>query len=274
MRYITANILKGRKRISHSHKGDYGRVLIVGGSIDFAGAPTLAALAAKAVLRSGADIVILSAPSSIAWAVNAICPDIITKKFKGDYFKLSHAKEIIKQAKKCDVVQIGCGIGRKSGSFIKKIIKIKAPKVIDADAIKAISLKDVDNAIITPHQKELEILMKNSKLKYSKDNNENIKKIRKIIRNNVILIKGPIDIVFSKNRLIKNKTGNAVMTKAGTGDVLAGLAAGFLAQTKDLFKSACMAAYINGKTGDYLLKKRGRTFIASDLVENLHEVYR
>ena len=91
--------------------------------------------------------------------------------------------------------------------------------------------------------------------------------------NNVLLAKGATDIIISRNKIAYNRTGNQGMTKAGTGDVLAGLAVGFLAKTKDLFKSAIAAAYINGHVGDILLKKKkGYTFIASDLVEDLGKI--
>lgn len=260
------------KRKRTARKGDFGTVLIIGGSTDFAGAPILAATAAKSVLRAGADIAKLAAPARVAWAANAISPDIITKKYKGDYFMEKHVKDIIREAEKADVIQIGCGIGRKKETerFVKKVVKkltsLKKFMVIDADALKAIRIQDVDHSILTPHKTEFRILLKNSRL--------NEKNFRKKLDNNIILLKGPIDMIISKDKTAYNRTGNPVMTKGGTGDVLAGLCAGFLAQTKDLFRSACMAAYLNGKVGDYLLKKKGRTFIASDIVENLHIGFR
>ena len=99
--------------------------------------------------------------------------------------------------------------------------------------------------------------------------------LNKRIKNNIILLKGPIDAVISKNKIIYNKTGNAGMTKAGTGDVLAGLCVGFLAQTKDLWQSAVNAAYFNGLIGDILLKKKkGFTYLASDMVWEIKRVIR
>ena len=80
--------------------------------------------------------------------------------------------------------------------------------------------------------------------------------LQKHVGSNVIILKGPVDVVISKNNIKYNKTGNSGMTKAGSGDVLAGIAAGFLAQTKDLFISACASVYINGQIGDILLKKK------------------
>ena len=92
-------------------------------------------------------------------------------------------------------------------------------------------------------------------------------------KNNVILLKGEIDAIISKGKIKYNKTGNAGMTKAGTGDVLAGLCVGFLAQSKDLFQSAVNAAYFNGLIGDILLKKKkGFTYLASDMVEEIKKL--
>ena len=168
-------------------------------------------------------------------------------------------------------------------------------KVVDADGIKALSTADLGNSIITPHIKELEIFMKNSKInnKIIKNivNEKNIERkslmTRKAIKllgiknnkknffenNNIVLLKGKIDAVISKDNILFNKTGNAGMSKAGTGDVLAGLTAGFLAQSKDLLRSAVNAAYFNGLIGDILLKKKkGFSYLASDMVEEIKKI--
>jgi hydroxyethylthiazole kinase-like uncharacterized protein yjeF len=269
MRFITKSILKMKKRDPNARKGFFGKTLVIGGEENFVGAPAMAASAAVTVLRSGADLVAVAAPAKVSWAINCISPDIITKKIPCSYFKKKHAAQIIRMAKEFDVVLIGPGLGRHKDTleFARKIAReIKKPKVIDADALKAIRIQEVSNAILTPHKREFEILLKNSRIKE--------KDLRKKIGNNIILLKGPVDRIISKKRVAFNKTGNAVMTKAGTGDVLAGLCAGFAAQRIDLFKAACMGAYLNGKVGDYLLKKKGRTFIASDLIYNIHKVFR
>lgn len=269
MKCLTRSILKMKKRKETSRKGDFGSVLVIGGSEDYIGAPAMAAMAAEAVLRSGADLVTVAAPAKTAWAVNCISPDTITKKIKCRYFKKSHAEQIVKLAEKFDVVLIGPGLGREKETlaFAKEVSRrIKKPKVIDADCLKAIRIQDIGNAILTPHQKEFEILLKNSRLTE--------KNLRKKLGNNIILLKGHIDMIISKDKVACNKTGNPVMTKGGTGDVLAGLCAGFLAQGDDLFTAACRAAYLNGAVGDYLLRTKGRAFIASDLIRNMRKVFR
>jgi NAD(P)H-hydrate epimerase len=240
-------------------KGQNGKVLIIGGSREYVGAVALAGLAA---LRSGIDWVTVAAPEKVGWAINALSPDLVVKKYKA-----FTVKEILKEEKKYDIVLIGNGIGMKVSSFVKKYLKeSKKPLVIDADAIKVASLDLVNNAIFTPHKKEFELLMRNSKIK-------NKLQLKKKIKNNEILLKGKTDKIITKTKTFYNKTGNAGMTKAGTGDVLAGLAAGFYAQTKNNVKAAKLAAHYNGLIGDILLKKhKGYTYLASDMVEEIKRV--
>ena len=285
MKYLTKKDIKIPKRNSKSHKGDNGKVLVIGGSKDYVGAVALAGLAA---LRSGADWVTVAVPEKVGWAISALTLDLVVKKYKGDYFSLKNSSEIIKLSNGFDAVLIGNGIGVniETKKFIKKIIKNKKLKVIDADGIKSSSIDIVGDSIITPHNKELEIFLLNSNIdkktikkiineksiiKKSKLIKKNLKKF--LNKNNVILLKGEVDAIISKDKIKLNKTGNAGMTKAGTGDVLAGLCVGFLAQSRDLFQSAVNAAYFNGLIGDILLKKKkGFTYLASDMVDEIKKL--
>ncbi len=256
--------MKPKNRRKDSHKGQNGRILLVGGSKEYVGAAALAGLAG---LRCGADTVVICAPEKVAWAINCLSPDLITRKFKGEYFKTSHAKEIIAMCKKFDVLLIGNGIGKKSNAFVRKIVRSPMPKVIDADALKAIRIQDVKNAVLTPHAKEFEILLKNSRR--SKDN------FRKALGSSIILLKGPIDRIISQSRIKLNRTGNPGMTKGGTGDVLAGLVAGFISQGYGLFAASYQAAFYNCRIADLLLKrKKGFAYLASDMVNDIKKVLR
>ncbi len=263
MQYIIKKNIILPKRKKDSKKGDNGRVLVIGGSRNYVGAVALAGLAA---LRTGVDWVTAAVPEKVGWAINALTSDLVVKKYKGDDFCASRAKDILKFEKNFDAVLIGNGIGMHASSFVKKYVKeAKKPLVIDADALKSIKLQDVRNSILTPHKKEFEILLKNSKL--NKNN------FRKHLKNNIILLKGPVDQIISTSKTYYNKTGNAGMTKAGTGDVLAGLCVGFLGQRLSLMQSAINAAYFNGLIGDILLKKKkGFTYLASDMVEEIKKV--
>ncbi|MBI2654219.1 NAD(P)H-hydrate dehydratase [Candidatus Woesearchaeota archaeon] len=286
MKFITKKEVKLPQRKVDGHKGDNGLVLAVGGSEDFVGAIALAGLAA---LRSGCDLVKIIAPEKVALAINAYSPDLITAKLKGSHLKLKYSNIIKKSMEKFDVLLIGNGIGlnAETKKFCKKAIRsIEKFKVIDADAIKSVSMQDAENSIITPHSKELEYFLINSRI-----NKSTIKKINKekniikksqlikkttqkfLNKDNIILLKGKIDAIISKNKIFYNKTGNAGMTKGGTGDVLAGLCAGFLAQSKDLLQSAINSTYFNGLIGDILLKKKkGFTYLASDMVEEIKRI--
>ncbi|MEA3515136.1 MAG: NAD(P)H-hydrate dehydratase [Nanoarchaeota archaeon] len=274
MRYISSKDISLKPRKATAHKGNFGKVLIISGSKDYVGAPALAGLAA---LRAGSDLSIIAAPEKTAWAINCLSPDLITRKFPGDYFMLKHAKEAIRLAMSADAVLIGCGLGLKSGKFISKVVDgIGTPLVLDADAIKSVSLKQVDHAVFTPHSKELKMLLTNSgygRINKIKDKKKKMHELQKVLNHNIILLKGNIDMIISKDKIAYNKTGNPGMTKGGTGDALAGLAAGFIAQGYNLFDSCCWAAYINGMAGDILLKKKkGYFFIASDIVEDIGKI--
>ena len=257
------------KRKKTARKGDFGTVLIIGGSKEFVGAPGLAAISA---LRSGVDIVNVAAPEKIAYAINKYSLDLITTKLKGDFLTKKHLNELLKKSEKFDSVLLGNGLGlrKETQAFVKNFVrKCKKQIVLDADAIKAVKgMKFNKNVLLTPHAKEFEIL---SGKKLTKNLKENIKLVKDFAKNKtcVILLKGKVDILSDGNKVKLNKTGNVRMTVAGTGDVLAGICAAFTALTKDLFTSACAAAYLNGLAGDKLYKKRKNTFIASDIFDEI-----
>ncbi len=265
MRYLTkADIRKLAllKRKDNSHKGDNGKVLLVGGSQDYVGALALAGVAA---LRSGVDNVTVVAPGKVAWALNTLTPDIITKKYDCLYFDKKHVSSIVKFAKDFDCVLIGNGIGRRSHLFcvdlVRKLSEKSKPLVIDADAVKAISLGDVKSAILTPHKREFQILLENSHIRKLQ--------LKKHIGNNTIVVKGSVDAIYFGRTVKYNKTGNPAMTVGGTGDILAGLCAGFYAQTKDAPNSAMAATYINGLCGDIIRGEIGDGLIASDMLKKI-----
>lgn len=268
-------------RKKNSHKGENGSVLVIGGSEEFVGGITLVGLAA---LRAGCDVVTIAAPERVAWTVNRTSPDLIAHKVKG-VFTVKKAKEFIKLSDRFDAVLIGSGITRKADKFCHYFIK-KSPslKVIDSDALKGLSFRDFSNSVLTPNETELEMMLVNSNKEFllPKLRVSNAKEKAEILHgnlryflqnNNVLLVKGSTDIIISKNRIAYNRTGNQGMTKAGTGDVLAGLVVGFLAKTKDAYKSSVAASFINGFVGDLLLrKKKGYSFIASDIIADLKHI--
>ena len=287
MRFISNKNIVTPTRAKDAIKGDSGKVLVIGGSEDYVGAVALAGIAA---LRAGVDWVTVAAPEKVGWAVNALSPDLVVKKFPCKNFTEKFVGQLLKFEKCFDAVLIGNGLGLHAKGFAKKFIKnSKKPLVIDADGLKAIGLQDCDNALLTPHLGELRILLENSGVSHeiisfvsNKKMNlkKRVEKIKGLLggkfasKNPVILLKGPIDAIISKDIIVYNKTGNPGMAKAGTGDVLAGLCVGFLGRGLSLFQSAVNAAYINGALGDLLLKKKkGYSFIASDLVGDREHVF-
>ena len=280
MNFNQVKKLMDRKKTSR--KGENGHALVIGGSDEYVGAVILAGLAA---LRAGCDVATVAAPEKVAWAVHQYTPDLMTYKVKGTSFNIKNAKEMVKYADKFDAVLIGNGITRKADKFCQYFVhKSQKLKVIDADALRTLSFKDFNNSIITPNETELEVMLVNSNKEFllPKLREANAKEKAEILQgnlryflqnNNVLLVKGPTDLIISANKIAYNRTGNQGMTKGGTGDVLAGLAAGFLAKSKDLFKSAMAASFINGLTGDLLLrKKKGYTFLASDILDDLAKI--
>lgn len=137
--------------------------------------------------------------------------------------------------------------------------KIDKNMVIDADALKAVNLNKIKNSVLTPHKKEFDILIKNSKT------ND--------FGNNVILKKSAVDEIIFKNRIKHIKTGCDRMAVAGTGDILAGLAAGLLAKGYSPEKSAKMAAEISGNLGNLAKKEFGNHFIASDIIDLMKKAF-
>ncbi len=257
MKFISSKDIKLLKRDPNSHKGDNGRVLILGGSLKYPGAPILSALAAY---RSGCDWVTVAAPEPVALALNS-WPDLVTLKLKGKVLKQKHAKHILQESKRYDALLIGNGAGleKETQKLCLKIIReTRLPKVIDADALKIISIQDCKNSILTPNKKEMSLLMKNSKAR-------NISSLQKMMSDNIVIAKGPISKIITSKKIYHNKSGNSAMARAGTGDTLAGLCLGLVAAGNSLLQSSIAAIYINGLAGEILYKKSGYGYTASEL---------
>lgn len=261
MKYINHKDIRILPPKKGGHKGDNGRVLVIGGSKDYSGAPYLSAMAA---LKIGADYITIACPKKVGWTINKLSPDLITKKYDCEYFSPKEAKDVLEFSEKFDAVLIGNGISSKNETmkFVKLIInRIKKPLVIDADALKAVDIKKLKNTILTPHKREFEILMKNSDL--------DLETLKNYLKNNVIIRKGKIDEIITNKKIFYNKTGCDRMAVAGTGDVLAGLTVGLLAKGLTKINAAKTAAYVNGVLGEKAKKKLGNNFTASDLLTEI-----
>ncbi len=257
-------------------KGDKGRILVVGGSKDFTGAPALAALAA---LKGGADLAIVVAPRPAVNVVRSFSPDIIcVEGSEKEYLGPEAAEVVSKFVEKVDAVLIGPGLGlyEECTECVKAVIDVvkRAGKklVIDADAIKALAKLGVNtlegaDAVVTPHHGEFRVLT-GIDISRSEPLVSQIEKVVKFSKSTgvKVLLKGPYDIIASGERYKVNITGNPAMSVGGTGDVLAGLTTAFSVWA-GTFMGACLAAYVTGLAGDLALKERGSYITASDVIE-------
>ncbi len=270
---ITRELLKSiPKRKEDSHKGQNGKVLIIGGCDEIHGAPLLAGMAAMSVMRIGVDLCVVCTTEKTGQAIKCYSPDLIVKKFSGKYLSKKHLKKILEENKKADVTLIGPGIGtrKETKQLVKELVKKCVGTIIlDADAIKACAKTRFKNhLLITPHEKEFEIFCGKKLGKTLKEKIMVLKEESKK-HNCTILLKGRVDVITNGEKVLLNKTGNAGMTVGGTGDVLAGICAGLCAKKIDLIKAAGIAAYVNGKIGEKLAKKQGYSFVASDFISEL-----
>lgn len=253
-------------RKNNSHKGENGKLLVIAGSKDYTGAAYLACSSAVAALRTGTDLVTVATPEKVAWTINSLNPDLITAKLEGEYLSQKQEENLLKLIEYHDVLLIGPGIGANDSTLklVKNISKTKIPKVIDADAIKAVCLQELENTILTPHKGELDIFLKNSELEIEK-----YEDLKEHLESTVVLLKGKEDFIIFSEGVWVNKSGNPGMTSAGTGDVLAGICAGLLTQGFKAEESAFFSARIMGKIGDLLEEKYGFGFIASDFLSEI-----
>ena len=278
------DFLRLKNRDENSHKGNNGRLLIVGGSKDYSGAPAIAGMAA---IGAGADLVYVATPEKSAEAIKSTSPDLIVKSLEGDKLSLRHSEEILEMADNVDAVLIGPGAGiddETSKLFNVLVTKIKKPIVLDADSLKQVELsliKNREDIILTPHIFEFKSFFNiNDDLKLDIDSydfnkvDENITQFQQITRQikATVLVKGKYDLILSGTRFRINKSGNAGMTVGGTGDALAGISASLLAQGLNSFDSACLGVFINGLAGERAFDVKGNGFSATDLVSYIGNV--
>jgi hydroxyethylthiazole kinase-like uncharacterized protein yjeF len=258
-------------RLPTAHKGDFGRLLVIGGNEVFSGAPALVALAA---LRTGVDLVYVAAPAKTATAISSMSPDLITIKLDGDHLNPSNIAALKPYVDIVDAVVLGPGAGlhAETKEFVKACVAAveKAGKalLLDADGLKAFAeFKKPLKAplVLTPHAGECALLTGG---KLPESIAEKIAEVQGTAAklHSVILLKGPVDVVCNGQRFKLNFTGNAGMTVGGTGDVLSGIVGAFLAQKADAFEAAVAGAFVNGAAGDLVADDIGHHMMATDII--------
>jgi hydroxyethylthiazole kinase-like uncharacterized protein yjeF len=238
-----------------SHKGQNGKLILIGGSKLFHGASLWALKIASRIV----DMVFYSSiPENHQLTRNL--------KAKIYDFICVPRKEVTNYIKESDAILIGPGLTREKETKVltERLVK-KFPKkqwVIDAGSLQMMGKNLIpQRAILMPHQGEFEKLFG---LEATKRNAIKMAKEHRCI----VLLKGEVDYICSPTEYKENRTGNEGMTKGGTGDVLAGLTAA-LACKNEPFEAACAAAFVNGLAGDRLKERVGVYYNASDLADEI-----
>lgn len=269
--------LSTKPRPTESHKGDFGRLLVVGGSETYSGAPTLVTLGA---MRTGVDLVYVAAPRRTAFAISSMSADLITIKLEGEHLNPENANTLEDYFKKVDAVAVGPGLGlhQETIKAVKTLVELadrfKKPLLLDADGLKAFaeSKRRISAPLVlTPHPGEYAILTGRKPPEDLAARTEDVRKTASRL-GAVILLKGAVDIVSDGKRVKLNFSGNPGMTVGGTGDVLSGVVGALLAQKVDPFGSAAAGAFINGAAGDFAVEQLGYHIVATDLIEWIPKV--
>lgn len=259
-------------RPAWSHKGQSGKLLIIGGSMRYSGSPAFAALAA---IRTGADLTLVAAPRRAADIIASMQPDLITEPMACDYVCPSAVKHLLGLAEWADAVVIGGGLDRKEETyaairlFLEKYGKSGKPCVLDAEALRAVSrhpqlLKA--NYMLTPHEKEFAAIGGEKPVMELEQRVQQAKGLAAKLKTTIVL-KGHVDVISDGKQAMINRTGNPYMTKGGTGDTLAGICGALAARGVRPFNAACAAAWINGTAGDKALKNIGPGFLVSEMLD-------
>lgn len=269
-------LLATKVRPSDAHKGDFGSLLIIGGSEAYSGAPALAGLGAYA---AGVDLVYVAVPESVAPVVAGFSPSLITIKLKGKRLSVKGLDTLRPLFERVDAVAMGPGLGLHEETaeavmeIVRELEEHGKPVLLDADALKSYprGRKFSAPAVFTPHSREFEILTGKTPKGGLEEQGMTVRKEATKI-SATILLKGHVDIISDGARVRYNRTGNPGMTVGGTGDVLSGVAAGFLANGIEPLQAAAAGAFVNGAAGDAAYLEKGYSLEPMDLVERIPEV--
>lgn len=260
--------IQQRKR--DAHKGDFGRVLVIGGSSTMPGAIGLTALAA---LRTGSGLVVVATPLEAATVVAGYSPCYVTESYdSNDAFA-----QIEDRVQWADVIALGPGMGQDKAtvSFVAQLYQSAAqPIVVDADAINCLAAGEFDlkqhqgQRILTPHLGEFRRLIGSPIT--ARDKAEQAANQFAIDNDVVMLLKGAGTFVTDGQSNARNETGNPGMATGGSGDVLTGMIASLIGQGLAPLNAAQTAAHLHGCAGDLAAAELGQaSLISSDLLDYL-----
>ena len=265
-------------RVADSHKGDFGRVLVVAGSNGRTGAAHLSAIGA---LRSGAGLVTIATPRSCVPIIAAMAPEYMTEGLDEtasgtiDYGAVDRVLDI-----QADVIAVGPGLGQapSTSAFVHALVeRAGVPLVLDADALNAfvgeperLMGRDGVDVIITPHPGEMARLLNTSIEKVQSDRLKHAREFAAAHKVHVVLKGHRTVIAGPDGRTFVNLTGNAGMATGGTGDLLTGMLAAWFAQLLDAEAACKLAVYLHGTAGDLAEADEGEVaLIATDMAARL-----
>jgi len=272
-------------RPAASNKGNFGHVLVIGGSLGKSGA---AAMAGMAALRSGAGLSTVVVPKSILSTVAGFHPELMTEPLaetKAGSISLRALRGLEKLAESMTVLAIGPGISRvpETSKLVRALVKKQnLPVVLDADGLNAFAGHASElngkgrSPIITPHPGEMARLLGSTVAAVQRDR---INVARTFARKHqvIVVLKGHRTLIAdSGGEVWVNTTGNPGMATGGTGDILTGMVAGLVAQNpKRILEAVIAAVYLHGLAGDVAREQMGEhSLVATDLVRTLPEAFR
>ena len=261
------------------HKGTFGKVYCLCGSVGFTGAPVFAG---RAAMRMGSGLAYLGVPER-AWSVVAAkCDEVMAFPLPdtGEGKLSLRAEETVRSAMApCDAVLMGCGLGRsaETDELSRRLLDIPQPLVLDADGINALAghIDELQRrrgkvTVLTPHEGEFARIgdltagREASAAAFAKDHGV------------YLVLKGHRTVIAAPDgRLAVNPTGNSGMAKGGSGDILSGMAVSLLGQGAEPFAACCAAVYLHGLAGDLAARDRTeRCMTPSDLLERIPDAVR
>lgn len=278
----TTNLPPLPHRPDDAHKGIFGHVLVVAGSRGMTGAAALTALSS---LRSGAGLVTIASPEPLLPLIVPAVPEATHLPLTADPQRLAPADApgiLAHLDARSTVLAIGPGLGREDGTAetVRDILsKSPRPAVLDADGIFAFNgepgaLKAVPAAVIlTPHPGEMAALLGKTTAAVQNDREAAVLEAAERT-GKVVVLKGHGTLVADGGQLYENQTGGPALAKGGSGDVLTGMAAAFLAQGMEPFDAAVLAVYLHGLAGDLAARALGtHSVLSRDVVENIPKAF-
>jgi len=261
------------QRKPDAHKGNFGRILLLCGSVGFTGA---AAMAAKAAARSGAGLVYVGVPQDVYAIVAGKLDEPMVFPLPAEDGKLSSAagKEILSRLAQMDAVLVGPGLGQSRGvteCVMTVLENASCPVVLDADGINVISRhmdilrESACPVVVTPHPGEFKRLGGDLTL----GREEAAKKLAEDL-GCICVLKGRHTVITDGKAVFVNPTGNPGMAVGGSGDVLSGMLTAFLGQGLGVMDAACAAVYFHGASGDLCAGEKGQyAMLPTDMIEAL-----